>query len=189
MNRSVALVFALLIAICTLYRIVPYEMRPEWLGAPQLAMAIFAGSIIKDRKLAFLLPLGSMLISDVIMQLLHSVDPSIYVGFYKGQFINYVLILSTTVIGFFIHERKAGQILAGAIAAPVVYFLLSNFQVWIGGGGLVRAKNLAGLMQTYVDGLPFLKTSMVGTILFSGIFFGVQSVVTASAAAKSKATV
>lgn len=189
MNRSVALVFALLVAICTLYRIVPYEMRPEWLGAPQLAMAIFAGSIIKDRKLAFLLPLGSMILSDVLMQLLHMVDPSIYVGIYKGQFINYILILSTTVIGFFIHQRKAGEVLAGALAAPVVYFLLSNFQVWLGGGGLMRAKTPAGLMQTYVDGLPFLKASIVGTILFSGIFFGVQAVLTATADQKSKATI
>jgi hypothetical protein len=81
MNRSVALVFALLIAICTIYRIIPYEMRPEWLGAPQLALAVFAGSVIKNRKVAFLLPLASMLVSDVLMQILSSFDPAFYVWF------------------------------------------------------------------------------------------------------------
>lgn len=181
MNRTVALIFAILVAICTLYRIVPYEMRPEWLGAPQLAMAVFAGSIFKNKKLAFLLPLSSMFISDVLMQLLHQLDASIYVGFYKGQLVNYLLILSTTVVGFFINERKPVEILAGALAAPVLFFLLSNFQVWMAGGGLVRAKNLMGLMQTYADGLPFLKTSMLGTIVFSALFFGIKMLMTSPA--------
>lgn len=187
MNRSVALVFALLIAICTIYRIIPYEMRPEWLGAPQLALAVFAGSVIKNRKWAFVLPLASMLISDVLMQILHSFDPSFYAGFYKGQLINYALILSTTVIGFFISERKPAQILAGAIAAPFVFFLLSNFQVWLGSGGLMRSKTFAGLMQTYIDGIPFLRTSLVGTVLFSGVFFGIKALLAAPAQKLAKA--
>lgn len=187
MNRSVALVFALLIAICTIYRIIPYEMRPEWLGAPQLALAVFAGSVIKNRKVAFLLPLASMLVSDVLMQILSSFDPAFYAGFYKGQLINYVLILSTTVIGFFISERKPAQILAGAVAAPVVFFLLSNFQVWAATGGLMRSKTAAGLLQTYIDGLPFLRTSLIGTILFSGVFFGIKALLASPAQQLAKA--
>ncbi|MCU0395152.1 MAG: hypothetical protein MUF29_04540, partial [Chitinophagaceae bacterium] len=94
MNRNVALIFAMMVLVATAYRIVPYTARPEWLGAPQLAMAIFAGSVIKDRKWAFALPLFSMLISDMVMQGLHLMNSSYFPGFYKGQFLNYVLILS-----------------------------------------------------------------------------------------------
>ena len=176
MNRNVALIFAMMVLVATAYRIVPYTARPEWLGAPQLAMAIFAGSVIKDRKWAFALPLFSMLISDMVMQGLHLMNSSYFPGFYKGQFLNYVLILSCTVIGFFMNARKAAEVAAGVLAAPIVYFLLSNFTVWVGGGGYARPKTLQGLMMVYADGLPFLKTSLLGTAAFATLFFGVKAV-------------
>ncbi len=172
MNRPVVFLFAAMFLLCTAYRIVPYEMRPEWLGAPQLAMAVFAGSIIRNRRLAFALPLFSMLLSDVVMQLFHAANPAFAPGFYSYQVINYLLILSTTVIGFFVNQRKPSQIVAGALAAPVVYFLLSNFEVWAAGHSLGHPRTFSGLLQTYVDGLLFLKPSIVGTLIYSGIFFG-----------------
>ena len=47
-NKSVVLSFILLVVIASLYRIMPG--RP--LGfAPQIAMALFGGAVIKDRKL------------------------------------------------------------------------------------------------------------------------------------------
>jgi hypothetical protein len=172
MNRSLLLTFGLLVVVSAAYRVIPYEMRPEWLGAPQLAMALLAGSVIKDRKWAFALPLASMLLSDILMEILHSYYPSVSAGFYSGQLLNYIFILSTTVIGFFISSRKPTEIAGGALAAPVVYFLLSNFAVWLGGGGLQRAKTMSGLLMTYADGLPFLKASLIGTMVFSAVLFG-----------------
>ena len=179
MNRSLVFAFGLMFVLATLYRIIPYEMRPEGLGAPQLAMALFAGAVVKTRRWAFALPLASMLASDVVMQLLHLQYPTLAPGFYKGQLLNYALILSTTVIGFFVNPRRISQILGGALASPVVYYLLSNFAVWAGGGGLHRPKTLAGLMMTYTDGLPFLRTSLIGTLLFSAVLFGVYQLYTA----------
>ncbi len=177
MNRSLAFLFGIMVLVCAVYRFIPYDFRPEWLGAPQIAMAIFAGSIIKDRKWAFAIPLFSMLLSDLLMQAMHMANPSMMPGFYKGQLMNYVLILSTTVIGFFISQNRPGQILAGAFAAPLVYFLLSNTTVWISGGGYFRPKTFDGFLMTMVDGLPFLKSSLSGTVFFSAVFFSISSLV------------
>jgi hypothetical protein len=175
MNRYIAFLFAIVVLVCALYRIIPFDMRPEWLGAPQLALAIFAGSVIENRKWAFALPLFSLIFSDVIIQALHMANPSMVPGFYKGQFVNYLLILATTVIGFFIHQRKPNQILAGAISAPIIYFLLSNTSVWISGGGYIRPKTMEGFFMALSDGLPFLKTSLAGTVVFSVLFFGLSA--------------
>ncbi len=49
-SRQIILLFALLIAIGAIYRVIPFDARPVWLGGPQLAMALFAGAVIKDRK-------------------------------------------------------------------------------------------------------------------------------------------
>ena len=64
-NRNNLLAFAMLILATALYRVIPFDMRAGWLGAPQFAMAIFAGSVIKDKKWAFALPIFSMLMTDL----------------------------------------------------------------------------------------------------------------------------
>lgn len=171
-NRNTILAFVLLIIATALYRVIPFELRAGWLGAPQFAMAIFAGSVIKQKRWAFALPVFSMLISDIIMQLMHYYNPSLMPGFYSGQLLNYILIASLTVIGFFISSRKPVEIGAGILAAPTVFFLLSNFMVWAGNGGWQRGKTFAGLVQCYADGLPFYKMHILGTLVWGVVLFG-----------------
>lgn len=180
-NRNTLLAFVLLILATALYRVIPFELRAGWLGAPQFAMAIFAGSVIKSRKWAFALPVFSMLFSDIVMQVLHYYNPSMMPGFYSGQLLNYILIASLTVIGFFINRKKAVEIGAGILAAPTVYFLLSNFFVWAGNGGWHHGKTLAGMVQCYADGLPFYKMHLLGTAVWGVVLFGLYQLVAQSA--------
>lgn len=176
-----------MIITASLYRVIPYLDRPEWLGAPQLAMAIFAGSVVKQKKWAFAFPIISMLFADVLLQVLHSFYPTMMPGFYSGQLLNYIMIASITVIGFFISSGKPLQVGAGLLAGPTVFFLLSNFAVWAGGGGYGRTKTMAGLLQCYVDGLPFYYTSLMGTLIFGTALFGIYQLGTQSK--KTTATV
>ncbi|HEX4958015.1 MAG TPA: DUF6580 family putative transport protein [Lacibacter sp.] len=168
-NKQFVYSLLALIVIAALYRIIPN--RPMGF-APQIAIALFAGSVIKDKKYSFALPLLSMLISDALYQVLYEAGLSSIKGFYGGQFINYILFISLTVFGFYINKQKTLQIAAGSLAAPTAFFLASNFLVWIGGGGYGHPKTLAGLMQTYVDGIPFYTNSLWATALFAGILFG-----------------
>lgn len=168
-NRNHLLSFVLLVLVASLYRIMPG--RP-WGFAPQIAMAIFAGSTVKDKKYSFAFPLLSMFLSDLLYHVIYLTGLGSIPGFYEGQFSNYLMLTSLTVIGFFIKSQKPVQIAAGSILAPTVYFLISNFQVWIGGGGYHRPKTFAGLMQCYVDGLPFFNASVASTLFFSLILFG-----------------
>ena len=172
-NRNSLIALMLLVLASALYRVVPYDMRAGWLGAPQFAMAIFAGAVIKNKKWAYALPIFSMLMSDIVMQVLHIFNPALMPGFYSGQLLNYVLIGSLTVIGFFINRQKPVEIGAGILAAPTVFFLLSNFIVWAGNGGWQRSKTFAGLMQSYADGLPFYKMDLLGTMIWGVALFGI----------------
>ncbi|CAN5627339.1 hypothetical protein BH11BAC3_BH11BAC3_34360 [soil metagenome] len=172
-DKSIVVSFVLLVVIASLYRIMPG--RP--LGfAPQIAMALFGGSVIKDKKFAFILPLFSMFISDVMYETLYHFNLSATQGFYQGQVTNYLLFGAITVIGFLIKKEKVLQIAAGSIAGTAFYFLASNFVVWIGGGlalnNLPYTKDITGLTSCYTAGLPFLQGSLYATLLFSGILFG-----------------
>jgi len=130
-SESIVVSFILLVLMASLYRILPE--RP--LGfAPQIAMALFAGSVVKDKKYAFLLPLFSMLVSDILYEVLFQFKISAVPGFYGGQLINYVLFVGLTVVGFAIKKTNPVQIFAGSIGGATIYYLLSNFTVWIGGG-------------------------------------------------------
>jgi hypothetical protein len=172
-DKSIILSFVMLVLIASLYRIMPG--RP--LGfAPQIAMALFSGSIIRDKKFSFLLPLGSMLLSDLLFEVLFYCNITPYGGFYEGQFINYIFFMAITVIGFAIHQSKWQSILAGSVGGVVFYFLASNFSVWIGGGlslsGLPYAKTMAGFTECMLAGLPFLKGSFYATLFFGAVLFG-----------------
>jgi len=164
--------FILLIIIASLYRIMPG--RPYGF-APQIAMAIFGGAIIKDKKIAFLLPLLAMFVSDGLYQLLYINGVGIIPGFYEGQFLNYLLFAGLTVFGFFIKNFNVKSIAIASLSAPTAYFIVSNFLVWASASplaGLQRPKTFSGLIRCYADGLPFYPWSIAATLVFSAILFG-----------------
>ncbi|HEY5969206.1 MAG TPA: DUF6580 family putative transport protein [Chitinophagaceae bacterium] len=173
LNKSSFLVLFILILACALYRV--WDSRPMGF-APQIAMALFAGSISKDKRFAFLFPVLSLFISDLLYQFLYSQGLSTIKGFYSGQWQNYLLIASITIIGFFINKNKIGQIFIGSLAGAVYFFLISNFMVWIGGGLDINnqpyPRSFSGLMLCFSEALPFFKWSVLSTLLFNGVFFG-----------------
>ena len=171
-SKQLAGTFILLIVIASLYRIMPG--RP--LGfSPMIAMAVFGGAVIRDKKFAFLLPLLAMFVSDGMYQLLYLNGVGNIPGFYQGQITNYVLFGGLTVFGFFIKDFQIKRIAIASLGAPTAYFLLSNFLVWVNSSplvGLDRPKTFGGLMMCFGDGLPFYPWSVVSTFLFSAILFG-----------------
>jgi hypothetical protein len=168
-SRTLLVNVVLLVLVASLYRIMPG--RP-WGFAPQIAMALFAGAVIKDRKYAFALPLLSMFVSDLLYQLLYMAGATEIPGFYSGQFLNYLMLTSLTVIGFYMQGKNIRQIAGGFLAGPTAFFLMSNFAVWIGGGGYHRPKTFEGLMMCFADGLPFYGMSILATVFFGSILFG-----------------
>lgn len=172
MKTSKHIIYSLLalVVIAALYRIIP--SRPVNF-APQIAMAVFSGAFfINNKKWALAMPLLSMFISDVIYEVLYMADLSVIKGFYEGQFLNYILFSSMTLFGFIVKKLNLVRIASAAISAPVAYFMLSNFFVWLSGGGLQRPKSFEGLMMCYNDALPFFPNSIYSTLLFTAVLFG-----------------
>lgn len=181
LNKSLIWAFILLLVIVTLYRVIPN--RP--LGfAPQYAMAVFCGAIfVNHKRWAFLVPVLSMFASDLLYQVLYNVGFSTIPGFYEGQWQNYLLFALLAVVGFFMRKINLLNIVVSSVVAPTIYFLLSNFVVWAGWQGTRgynRPRNFSGLVQCYVDGLPFYYNSVIATMIFSGVFFGAYYIISRS---------
>jgi hypothetical protein len=151
-----------------------YFFGPDlgWSGfSPVIAIALFSGMIIRQKDQSFLLPLLALLVSDAVIQVLYARGLFPYAGFYQGQWINYLVLLTATLVGWVMKGRKYSRLLTGAVAAPTLFFLVSNFLVW-SGAQVTYTRDFSGLMNCYEAGLPFYRNSLVATLVFLPLILG-----------------
>ena len=168
MNSALKFSFFTLILV-TLTTVCKFFFGPEiaFSGfSPVLAIALFSGYVFKKNEGLFMLPLLSLLLSDLFIQLLYQQGVFDYPGIYGGQWKNYLLLLSATLLGALIRGRSYRALTLGALAAPSFFFLLSNFMVWLSSSETIYAKTIGGLVTCYTAGLPFYRNSLLGTFVF-----------------------
>jgi hypothetical protein len=125
---------------------------------PVEAIALFGGAWFEDRRLAFLVPLGAMLIADAIIGL-HAMLPVVY-----------ACIGASVLLGFGLRGRvSVARVAAFGVAGSLLFFAVVSFVEWLLGD---TEYCRAGLVSCYVAALPFLKNWLAGTLVWSGILFG-----------------
>ncbi|MEO6539004.1 MAG: DUF6580 family putative transport protein [Ferruginibacter sp.] len=162
-STSGILIAVLLILIAATSRVVLYPHN----FSPVIGMAIFAGAIIKDKKLAFILPLAAMLLSDLMFEVFN-----IAPGFWGwGQLIGYGILALITVFAFTLKKINVINVVGYSIASSLLFFFLSNSSVWLF-DKITYPQNFSGWMQCLAAGIPFLKNGMVADLTYSAILFG-----------------
>src|SRR5260221_12446035 len=154
LNKSAWLAFALLIVVGAFSRLISYNIAGF---APQMAMALFGGSVIKNKKWAFALPILSLLFSDTLLELLFQTNVIARAGFYEGQWQVYLCFALVTLFGFLLRNINWKNVLAFSISGSLLFFITSNFFVWIGGGGFGRPITFNGMLLCYYDALAFYR--------------------------------
>ena len=64
-----------------------------------------------------------------------------------------------------IKAKNIASIALASFAAPTVFFLCSNFTVWLG-STTMYTKDLSGLINCYEMGLPFYRNALISTFVF-----------------------
>ena len=175
-NKQLILTAAGIILAAALSRLLPHA--PNF--APIGALGIFGGTTVKDKKYAFIFPLGALLISDIILQSFTSTS-----GFYGWeQIFVYAAVTLTTFLATRIKKANAANILLACVWTGIIFFLLSNFGVWV--AHLYYPHSFAGLMQCYGQALVFYHNdlfsnfainSIAGNVFFSALMFGAYALV------------
>lgn len=148
-----------LILIGVVLRVIPHTAN----FAPVGAIALFAGAILAWR-IALWLPLAVMVASDLIIGL-HPL-----VGFTWGAF---ALI---TLIGVALRKSSKWLLIPiGALASSLLFFVISNFGVWV--EGKLYPHTWQGLTDCFIMALPFFRATLTSDLLFSGLFFGLYAAV------------
>jgi hypothetical protein len=140
------------------------------------AIALFGGAYFTKWK-AWAFPLLALLLSDLAISFF--VFNGKFGVLYGGWYWIYGIFVLIILLGRLIIKRVTViNIVAASVCAAVLHWLLSDLTVWLAGGKDLRtmlplSRDINGLIQCYIQGLPFLKVFLTGTLLYSGIMFGV----------------
>ncbi len=145
-----------IILVLAVYRVIPHPPNVS----PLAAMALFGGVYLADRKLAFIIPLFALVVSDLIIGL-HDTLPFVYGAF-----------AVTVVAGIWLRDKLNVMSVAGtALATSLLFFVVTNFGAWLFNSGLYPMTS-AGLLQSYVAGIPFYANTLIGDVFFTALLFG-----------------
>jgi hypothetical protein len=163
-SRSLYIVFIALILFSAFIRVGLYPRN----FSPMIALALFGGSVIGDKKFSFALPILAMFLSDLLFEIFNVAN-----GFWGwGQLVNYGLLALITVLGFSLKKINVVNVVGYAVASAVLFFLLSNASVWVFDNGQYYARSFSGLIDCIVRGLPFLQNGLAADVFYSAVFFG-----------------
>lgn len=134
---------------------------------PIIAISLFSGAIIKDRKFAFAMPLIAMFTSDIMLEVFN-----IAPGFYgMGQIGNYASLLLITILGFSMKKTNLVSVTAYSIASTLLFFVLSNTNCFFFDFDSTYGQGLTGWVNCLAAGVPFVKNSMITDLCFSTVIF------------------
>lgn len=162
-STTLVLIAIAMILAAAISRIAFYPLN----FSPVIAMALFGGAVIKDKKLAFALPLLAMFLSDVLFEV-----TNIAPGFWGwGQLVGYGILALITVFGFKLTKINVLNVAGFSIASSLIFFFMSNTSVWIF-DKTSYAQNFSGWMSCLAAGIPFLKNGLAADLLYSALLFG-----------------
>ncbi|MEL0199513.1 MAG: DUF6580 family putative transport protein [Gammaproteobacteria bacterium] len=151
MNYIKGIIFITLILV--LSRIIPHP--PNF--TPILAGIIFLPFIKKDLTFSIIAPLAAMLISDLI------------IGMHSLMLWTYAPIIFLSCLTYYFNQDSILRIGTLAVVSPMVFFLVSNFGVWISGSSYTE--DMSGLIECYFNAIPFYASSAISCLLFTALFY------------------
>ena len=181
-STSTLIIAVLLIVIAAISRVILYPHN----FSPIIGMAIFSGAVIKDRRLAFALPLLSMFLSDILFEAFN-----IAPGFWGwGQLVGYGILALITVIAFSMKKINVLSVAGYSIGSSLLFFFLSNSAFFVFDNPIYHTytQDFNGYIATLVGGLPFLKTGIIADLVYSTVLFGAYFLVQRFAFSKKEVT-
>lgn len=143
-----------LVVFAVLLRLMPHPANI----APIAAMALFGGAYL-NKKYALVVPLIAMIVSDF------------FIGFHDTMLFVYVSFALTGCIGVWLRTHKTvPHTILASLSSSILFFIVTNFGVWAVGS--MYAKTPAGLLECYTFALPFFRNTIVGDLVYTGVFFG-----------------
>ena len=160
MSQKEDLLYRTLLALALIILVAALRIAAHpWNFTPVGAMALFAGAVLRDRRLAFLFPLLALFAGDL------------FVGFHKLMFVVYASFLVNVAIGLWLRDcRTITRISLATLLGAIQFFLVTNFAVWQFLSGFPHTAS--GLLACYIAGIPFFWNTLAGDVFYATVLFG-----------------
>lgn len=167
MNKRFIVISGLIIA-AAVSRLIPHPYN----FAPIGAMSLFGAAYFSDKKFSFIMPLVAMFISDLLINnILYASYYNTFVFFTPGFYWIYGALALIVLAGIFILKKvSATRVIAGSLAASILFFLVSNLGVWF--ANPMYPQTFQGLILCYEMAIPFFDNTVLGDMVYSGVLFG-----------------
>ena len=152
-------VATLLVALIVAVRLLPHP--PNF--APVMAVAIFAAFVFPSVRLGAGVVLIGLIVSDLV------------VGTYTPGGMASVYVMSILCLWFGRRARSGDApiawVLGGSVASAFAFYLVTNAAVWA--FTPYYEAGVAGLTASWVAGLPFLKWTLAGNLVWTVALFSI----------------
>lgn len=155
------LVLIALVLAAALSRLIPHPPNFTPIGA----MALFGGAYFVSRLAAYAVPLAAMFVADAVF--------AATAGWAFGAMTLavYACIAASVALGRGMRSRvRPGPVVARSLASASLFYAVTNFAVWLGGGFYPRTGD--GLIACYVAAIPFFGNTLAGYAVFGTVLFG-----------------
>jgi hypothetical protein len=168
-NNKLQLLFSVLVVLLIAgSRLIPHTAN----FVPIFAMILFSAVHFKNKFQAIAISVGALWLSDIYIN-----NWGTYSEYYS-EFIlfsspfNYLsyIIIALLSVQIFKNTITIPKVLGSSIGVGVIFFIVSNFGVWL--GGTMYPMTFEGLVTCYVAAIPFFRATLTSNILFSFILFG-----------------
>lgn len=137
------------------------------------AMALFGGAYFSNKWKAYLTPLLSLFLSDMIIQ------GVVYQGkygfpLYDGWYWVYGTFALIVLFGnWMIKKVSIANVLLASIVAALTHWIITDFWVWYSGCNITMyTMDMNGFILCYVMAIPYMISFLMGTVFYSAILFG-----------------
>jgi len=146
----------ILILAAAFSRIIPHPVN----FTPIAAMAL-AGGVYLNKRFALIIPLAALFISDWA------------IGFHNTILFVYGSFVVIGLLGLWLKShKKLVPILGTTLLSSLLFFLITNFGVWLTGGGWAYEKSWQGLIECYTMAIPFFRNTIAGDMIYTFVLFG-----------------
>lgn len=135
-----------LVAVAVICRLIPHTPNVT----PITALALIGASYF-DKRIALVIPFAAMFISDVFIGF-HNTIPFVY-----GSF------LLVALLGQWKQSRSIPRMLFLSVFSSTLFFILTNFGVWVMGG---YPQTWEGLVLCYTMAIPFFRNTLIGDVIY-----------------------
>jgi len=131
------------------------------------AMALFGGCYFSDKWKAYLVPLCTLWLTDLVLSyfVYHH-----FTLFYQGFAWTYGAFAIMVMVGTFIKKVSIRNVIMASVITALLHYIITDFGTWI--GDQIYPLTWQGFIACYVAAIPYFLRMLEANLLFGGLMFG-----------------